>query len=50
LGVDAVGTSVLNVKPAAVRLLQVAGQRYGKTDVSDIWTIGNEIEDARLQS
>jgi uncharacterized protein (DUF362 family) len=48
-GVDAVGASLLNVKPDAVRLLQLIGSRYVKTDLDEIWVIGNEIEEARLK-
>lgn len=50
LGVDLVGASILGLKPTAIPLFKMAGERYGKTDVNEIWTIGNEIEDARLQS
>jgi hypothetical protein len=46
--VDTVGTALLRMKPEGVRLLQTASERYGKTDLDEIWTLGNEIEDARL--
>jgi hypothetical protein len=48
--VDTIGASILDTKPEAVRHLQIAAERFGKTDLDDIWTLGNEIEDARVPS
>lgn len=47
--VDAAGAAVLNLKPGQVPLLQMADKRgFGEPNLDLIWTIGNEIEEARL--
>jgi hypothetical protein len=47
--VDVVGAAILNVKADAVPLLGMAGKRgFGDPDLDAVWTIGNEIEDARV--
>jgi uncharacterized protein (DUF362 family) len=47
--VDAVGASVLGAKPQELPILQAAGKRgFGAPDIDLIWTLGNEIEEARL--
>jgi hypothetical protein len=38
------------LKPEGIRHLQIAGERFGKTDPDEIWTMGNEIEDAHVPS
>jgi hypothetical protein len=49
--VDAVGAAVLRVRPEQVSLLQLAGKRgFGEPNLDLIWTLGNEIEEARLTS
>jgi hypothetical protein len=49
--VDAVGAAVLGSKPEQVPLLQLAGKRgFGDPNLDVVWTIGNEIEEARLTS
>ena len=47
--VDSAGAAVLRIKPGIVRHLRTAHERgFGDTDLDTIWTIGNEIEDARI--
>ena len=48
--VDTVGATLLKTKPEGVRLLQIASERFGKTDLDEIWALGNEIEEAHLPS
>jgi hypothetical protein len=49
--VDATGASVLNLKPEQVPLLQLAHKRgFGEPNLDLVWTMGNEIEEARLAS
>ena len=48
---DAVGAAVLNVNPEAVPHLQTANERgLGHAKLDGIWTLGNEIKDARIAS
>jgi uncharacterized protein (DUF362 family) len=47
--VDAVGASILGVKPQQLPMLQMAGKRgFGEPDLDLVWTLGNEIEEARV--
>ena len=47
--VDTVGAAILKLKPEQLPLLQLAGKRgFGEPSLDAIWTMGNEIEDARL--
>jgi hypothetical protein len=48
--VDAVGCAVLNLKPADVGTLQLAEKRGFGGNLDEVWTLGNEIEEARLTS
>lgn len=49
--VDTIGAAILNVKPQAVGLLQTANERgLGESKPGSIWTLGNEIKDARAAS
>ena len=49
--VDAVGAAILGLKPEEVTVLQTAGERgFGEPKLSLVWTLGNEIKDARLTS
>jgi hypothetical protein len=49
--VDATGAAVLGLKPGQVSLLQLAHKRgFGEPNLDLVWTMGNEIEEARLTS
>ncbi|HYO82732.1 MAG TPA: hypothetical protein VES20_15105 [Bryobacteraceae bacterium] len=49
--VDAVGAAVLGIKPASVPALEIAEKRgFGTAKLDVVWTLGNEIEQARLTS
>lgn len=48
--VDTVGADILATKPQSVGLLKVAGERFGVVEPDEIWTMGNEIEEARVPS
>ena len=45
------GAAILGLKPEEVTVLQTAGERgFGEPKLSLVWTLGNEIKDARLTS
>ena len=49
--VDAVGSALLNIKSASVPAVQVAEKRgFGTSNLDEVWTLGNEIDEARLTS
>jgi hypothetical protein len=51
VAVDTIGAAVLNLKPGSVRLFQTAKERgFGESSLGAIWTLGNEIKDARVPS
>jgi hypothetical protein len=49
--VDAVGAAILGLKPEAVSVIETANERgFGESNLDVIWTLGNEIEDARIRA